>query len=57
MRIFVTDEFRKFMKVAKLPDSEVVRAAIEINSGLIDANLGGVIKKRISEKEALGGVS
>ncbi len=48
MRIFITDEFQGFMKRAKLSNSDVVKATIEINSGLIDANLGGVIKKRIS---------
>jgi len=50
MRIFITDEFEDFMKVGGLTDRDIIKSANEVNSGLIDADLGGVIKKRIAPK-------
>src|SRR5699024_10257317 len=39
MRVFVTDEFQRFMRKAKLTDSIVLKAAIELNNGLHDGDL------------------
>lgn len=50
MKIFVTDEFDIFMKTARLSDQDIKQSAQEVKSGLFDANLGGVIKKRIAPK-------
>ena len=50
MRIFVTDDFDDFMKVARLTDQDIKKSAIEVNIGLFDADLGGVLKKRIAPK-------
>ncbi|MCJ8269958.1 MAG: type II toxin-antitoxin system RelE/ParE family toxin [Psychrosphaera sp.] len=50
MRIFVTDDFADFMKVAGLSDQDIKKSANEVNNGLFDADLGGVIKKRIAPK-------
>lgn len=50
MRIFVTDDFEDFMKVARLSDQDIKKSAIEVNNGLFDADLGGVLKKRIAPK-------
>lgn len=50
MRIFVTDEFEDFMKRGGLTDTDIIKSAVEVNSGLVDADLGGVLKKRIAPK-------
>jgi hypothetical protein len=50
MEIFVTDDFDDFMKVARLSDQDIKRTAKEVQDGLFDADLGGVIKKRIAPK-------
>jgi len=50
MRVFVTDEFQRFMRKAKLTDSIVLKAATELNNGLHDGDLdmGKLFKKRIA---------
>lgn len=50
MRVFVTDEFQRFMRKAKLTDSIVLKVAIELNNGLHDGDLdmGKLFKKRIA---------
>lgn len=50
MRIFITDDFEDFMKKGRLSDADIVKSAIEVNDGLVDADLGGVLKKRIAPK-------
>ncbi|NQZ10604.1 MAG: type II toxin-antitoxin system RelE/ParE family toxin [Algicola sp.] len=50
MKIFVTDDFADFMKIAGLSDQDIKKSANEVNNGLFDADLGGVIKKRIAPK-------
>ena len=50
MKIFVTDDFADFMKIAGLSNQDIKKSANEVNNGLFDADLGGVIKKRIAPK-------
>ncbi|WP_298441795.1 type II toxin-antitoxin system RelE/ParE family toxin [uncultured Ferrimonas sp.] len=50
MRIFVTDEFEDFMKRGGLKDTDIIKSAVEVNNGLVDADLGGVLKKRIAPR-------
>jgi len=51
MRIFKNKMFFKWIKSEGLKDSILIKAAKEINQGLIDANLGnGLVKKRIARK-------
>jgi hypothetical protein len=51
MRIFKNKMFFKWAKSEGLTDSTLLKAAKEINQGLIDANLGGnLVKKRIERK-------
>lgn len=50
MDIYVTDEFNKFMRKAKLNDAAIIKMANELNNGLHDGNLnmGKLFKKRIA---------
>ncbi|ODN41146.1 type II toxin-antitoxin system RelE/ParE family toxin [Piscirickettsia litoralis] len=49
MRIFKTKFFSKWAKKEALTDKDLSAAVVEIEQGLIDANLGGdVYKKRVS---------
>jgi hypothetical protein len=51
MRIFKNKMFFKWAKSEGLKDSSLIKAAREINQGLIDASLGGsLVKKRIARK-------
>jgi len=51
MRIFKHRVFEKWAKKQRLTDENLQKAILEINNGLIDANLGGnVYKKRISRQ-------
>jgi len=51
VRIFKNKMFFKWAKSEGLKDSILIKAAKEINQGLIDANLGGsLVKKRIARK-------
>ncbi|WP_310598009.1 type II toxin-antitoxin system RelE/ParE family toxin [Aeromonas aquatica] len=50
MQVYVTDDFDEFMHKVGLSDRELFRAAQEVANGLFDANLGGVLKKRIASK-------
>lgn len=51
MRVFKYKLFEKWAKKHGLDDSELQKAVLEIESGLIDANLGGhVYKKRIAKQ-------
>ncbi len=51
MRIFKNKMFFKWAKSEGLTDSILIKAAKEIDQGLIDANLGGnLIKKRVARK-------
>jgi hypothetical protein len=51
MRIFKYKLFDKWAKKHDLTDSQLEQAILEIESGLIDANLGGnVYKKRIGKQ-------
>lgn len=49
MRTFNTKWFHKWADKAGLTDAALVAAVVEMESGLIDANLGGhVMKKRVA---------
>ena len=50
MRIFVTDDFEKFMKLANVGDAIICKVAKELAGGLHDGNLdmNKLFKKRIS---------
>ena len=49
MRIFITREFSRSVMGADLGEAALVNAAMEMNEGLWDANLGGqVYKKRVA---------
>lgn len=49
MRIFKTRLFDRWAKTEDLPDKSLVKAVEEMNSGLVDAELGGhVYKKRVA---------
>lgn len=49
MRIFITREFSRSAMGADLSETDLVNAAMEMNEGLWDANLGGqVYKKRVA---------
>lgn len=50
MRVFITDDFAKFMSKTLLSNADIMQVAAEVNSGLFDADLGGVLKKRIGAK-------
>jgi hypothetical protein len=51
MRVFKNKMFFKWAKSEGLTDSILLKAAKEIDQGLIDANLGGnLIKKRVARK-------
>src|SRR5580698_1877492 len=51
MRVFKNKMFFKWAKSEGLNDLTLMKAAKEINQGLIDANLGGsLVKKRIARK-------
>lgn len=50
MKIFVTDDFDDFMQVAGLSEQDIKKSAKEVSEGLFDADLGGVLKKRIAPK-------
>ncbi|MCG6203070.1 type II toxin-antitoxin system RelE/ParE family toxin [Rhodopseudomonas sp. HC1] len=53
MRIFKTKEFGKFARKARLPDTELLAAAIHVMAGRWDADLGGgVFKQRIARRGA-----
>jgi len=50
MNIFKTSEFAKWQKKSRIADKALVNAILEIDAGLVDANLGGnVYKKRIAK--------
>ncbi|NQZ08237.1 MAG: type II toxin-antitoxin system RelE/ParE family toxin [Algicola sp.] len=49
MKIFKTHWFNKWAKKENLPDNALIVAVMEIERGLVDANLGGhVVKKRVA---------
>ena len=49
MRIFITREFSRSVMGADLSEADLVNAAMEMNEGLWNANLGGkVYKKRVA---------
>ena len=49
MRIFKTKNFDKFARKERLTDQQLVEAAIDIDNGLFEADLGGgVLKKRLA---------
>lgn len=49
MRIFKTRRFDRWAKTEDLPDKSLAKAVEEMNSGLVDAVLGGdVYKKRVA---------
>jgi len=51
MRIFKTKSFSQFSRKKEIDDHELFKTAREVESGLIDANLGGgVIKKRVARQ-------
>ncbi|MCC2666235.1 MAG: hypothetical protein K0S63_151 [Gammaproteobacteria bacterium] len=51
MRIFKNKMFFKWAKSESLTDSTLLKAAKEIDQGLVDASLGGnLVKKRIARK-------
>ena len=50
MHVFVTDDFDDFMRLAGLSDQEIWKAALEVEAGLFEANLGGVLKKRLASR-------
>ncbi len=51
MRIFKNKMFFKWAKSEGLKNSTLIKAAKEINQGLVDANLGGsLVKKSIARK-------
>ena len=48
MRIFKTKEFNRFTNREAIADQTLKKAALQIETGLIDADLGGeVIKQRL----------
>jgi hypothetical protein len=48
-RVFKTKDFAKFSAKAGLSDAALCQAVIEMEQGLIDADLGGgVVKKRVA---------
>ncbi len=50
-RIFTTEEFDDFAKSERLADSTLVKTVVQIESGLVSADLGGnLIKQRIARK-------
>jgi len=50
-RIFTTEEFDDFAKSERLADSTLVKTVVQIESGLVSAELGGnLIKQRIARK-------
>lgn len=49
MKIYKIKTFEKWAKKAKITDEALLKAALEVSDGLIDAKLGrGIYKKRIS---------
>lgn len=51
MRVFKSKDFKKWSKKEGINDADLLKAVMEMNNGLYDANLGGnVYKKRISCK-------
>ncbi len=51
MRIFKSRTFEKWAKKQGLTDEDLKKAVLEIENGLIDANLGGnVYKKHIGRQ-------
>jgi len=51
MRVFKNKMFFKWAKSEGLTDATLLKAAKEIDQGLIDANLGGnLVKKRVARK-------
>jgi len=49
MRVFTSRQFDKWCKQTDITDMQLVQAALEVNEGQYDANLGGMIyKKRIA---------
>lgn len=51
MRVFKTKRFAKWAKKSLVSDAILIKAAIEIEEGSFEANLGGsVLKKRVATK-------
>ncbi|MER0239252.1 type II toxin-antitoxin system RelE/ParE family toxin [Fulvimarina sp. MAC8] len=49
MRVFKTAEFARLAKKAKVDDRELIRAAVALREGTIDADLGAhLVKQRVS---------
>ncbi len=49
MRVFKNKPFARFARKVRLPDTALCAAIADVNSGLIDADLGGgVMKQRIA---------
>jgi hypothetical protein len=50
MNIFKTSEFARWQKKSRISDESLINAILEMDKGLVDANLGGnVYKKRIAK--------
>ncbi|UQZ90566.1 addiction module toxin RelE [Deltaproteobacteria bacterium Smac51] len=51
MKIFKTKSFTQFSRKKEITDRELLKTAIEVENGLIDASLGGgIIKKRVARQ-------
>lgn len=52
MKIYMTDDFERFMRKARLTDAMVLQVALELANGLHDGDLdmGKLFKKRIASK-------
>ena len=49
MAVYLTKDFARFARKAKLEDASLIRAALDVKSGRYDADLGGgVFKQRIA---------
>ena len=53
MRVFKNKEFSRYARRAEIPNATLCHAVSQVNTGLIDADLGGgVIKQRIARQGA-----
>ena len=51
MRVFKTEEFKRFARKEKISDDDLCTAIARAERGLVDANLGrGLIKQRVARK-------
>lgn len=49
MRIFKIRNFQKFMRKERMSDQQLIRAVTEIESGLLEGDLGGGVVKKGSQ--------